>query len=101
MTDPANAYHVLLGLAGLSNPVALLFGAALGWYADARAKLVIAGFAAAACSIVIDAAMHFSGLAPVGGYDGGAMAVFPFRWVGAGLAAALVYAVRGRQRKGE
>jgi hypothetical protein len=100
MTDPANAYHVLLGLAGLLNPIALLFGAGLGWYADARAKLVIAGFGAAAFSLVIDAAMHLSGLSPLGGYDGGAMAVFPFRWLGAGLAAALVYAVRGLRRKG-
>ncbi len=87
---------LLLGLAGLLNPFALLIGAGLGWYADARNKIIIAGFAAAALSLLIDAALHTSGLSPVGGYEGGALAVFAPRWVGASLAAAVTFLVRRR-----
>jgi hypothetical protein len=89
---------VLFGLAGLANPFALLIGGGLGWFADARAKLVIAGFAASALSVLLDAAMNFSGIAPVGGYEGGPLAVMPFRFVGGLLAAGLVYGLRRRTR---
>ncbi len=94
MIDTPDAFTVLLGVAGLLNPFALLIGAGLGWYADAPAKLFIAGFAAAALSVVLDAALHLSGVPPVGGFDGGALAVLPVRWFAGGLAAALVYWVR-------
>ncbi|MBA5778022.1 phosphatidylglycerophosphatase [Stappia sp. F7233] len=98
MTDPSQALTVLLGLPGLLNPFALLIGAVLGWYANARAKLFIAGFAAAALSVLLDAAMNTSGISPIGGYQGGALAVFPLRFLGAGLMASIVFAVRQRIR---
>ncbi|MCA1241438.1 phosphatidylglycerophosphatase [Stappia stellulata] len=97
---PAESISVLFGLAGLVNPFALMIGAVLGWFADARAKLLIAGFAAAALSVLLDASMNFSGVPPVGGYDGGPLAVLPFRFVGAALAAAFVHGMRNRMRGG-
>lgn len=90
---------VLFGLAGLANPFALLIGGALGWFADARAKLVIAGFAAAVLSLLLDLSMSFSGIAPLGGYEGGALAVLPFRFVGGMLAAMLVHGLRARVKR--
>jgi hypothetical protein len=91
---------VLLGLAGLANPFTLLIGAGLGWFADARAKLVIAGFAAAVLSLLLDVSMNYGGLSPVGGYEGGPLAVLPFRLVGGMLAAMLVHGLRQRMRRG-
>lgn len=95
----AESLPVLFGLAGLVNPFTLLIGAVLGWYADARVKLIVAGFAAAALSVLLDAALNLSGISPVGGYEGGPLAVFPFRFVGGGLAAALTYGLRGKSRR--
>jgi hypothetical protein len=95
---PADSLSLLFGLAGLANPFALLIGAALGWYADARGKIVVAGFAAAALSVLIDASLNFSGVAPVGGYQGGVLAVLPFRFLGAMVAALFVYSIRRRAR---
>lgn len=89
---------VLFGLAGLANPFALLIGGTLGWFADARAKLVIAGIAAAALSLLLDVSMNFSGIAPVGGYEGGPLAVLPFRFLGGALAATLVHGLRNRAK---
>ena len=97
---PEESISVLFGLAGLVNPFALMIGAMLGWFADARAKLLIAGFAAAALSVLLDASMNFSGVPPVGGYDGGPLVVLPFRFVGAALAAAFVHGMRNRMRGG-
>lgn len=94
MTDPAHAYIVLLGLAGILNPFALAVGGVLGWYADQKRKIVIAGFAAAVASLILDIAINLAGLPPIGGYEGGALAVFPARWVGASLVALVVYALR-------
>ncbi|WP_417768816.1 phosphatidylglycerophosphatase [Stappia sp.] len=96
---PAESLSLLFGLAGLLNPFALLIGAALGWYADARAKLIIAAFAAAALSVLIDASLNLSGVRPIGGYDGGPLAVLPFRFVGALLIAMFVYGIRKRTRR--
>ncbi|NRG19149.1 phosphatidylglycerophosphatase [Rhizobiales bacterium] len=94
MTDPAHAYIVLLGLAGMLNPFALAIGGVLGWYADQKRKIVIAGFAAAVTSLILDIAINLAGIPPVGGYEGGALAVFPARWIGASLVAAIVFALR-------
>lgn len=99
MTDPSQALAVLLGLPGLLNPFALLVGAVLGWYADARAKLFVAAFAAAALSVLLDAAMNASGIAPIGGYEGGVLGVLPLRFLGAGLAASIVFALRQKIRR--
>ena len=90
-----------MGLAGLVNPFALLIGAVLGWYADSRKKLIIAGFAAATLSVLLDAALNVSGVSPVGGYDGGPLAVFPFRFAGAALIAGLVHGMRKRLKRGD
>ncbi|MCC4243711.1 hypothetical protein [Stappia indica] len=96
---PSESLPLLFGLAGLLNPFALLIGAALGWYADARAKLVIAGFAAAALSVLIDVSLAASGVPAIGGYEGGPLAVMPFRFLGALIVAALVHAIRKRSRR--
>ncbi len=96
---PSESLPLLFGLAGLLNPFALLIGAALGWYADARAKLVIAGFAAAALSVLIDVSLAASGVPALGGYEGGPLAVMPFRFLGALVIAALVHAIRKRSRR--
>jgi len=95
---PEDSLSVLFGLAGLVNPFALLIGAVLGWYADSRKKLIIAGFAASALSVLLDASLNMGGIPPVGGYEGGPLAVLPFRFVGAALMAGLVHGVRKRMR---
>lgn len=94
MTDPAHAYIILLGLAGILNPFALAVGGVLGWYADQKRKIVIAGFAGAVASLILDIAINLAGIPPVGGYEGGALAVFPARWIGASLVALAVFALR-------
>lgn len=94
----ADTASVLFGLAGLANPFALLIGAALGWFAKARSKLVIAGFAAAVLSVLLDLSMRFGGMSPVGGYEGGVLAVLPFRFLGGLLASMLVFGLRARAR---
>ncbi|MCY1706008.1 phosphatidylglycerophosphatase [Pannonibacter sp. SL95] len=94
MTGTEDTWASLIGLAGLLNPVALLIGAALGWYADARVKIGVAAFGAACLSLVIDAAMRMSG-APQFAPEVGALAAFPFRFLGAGIAGALIYMLRG------
>lgn len=97
--SPTESLPLLFGLAGLLNPFALLIGAALGWYADARAKLIIAGFAAAAISVLIDVSLSASGVRALGGYDGGPLAVLPFRFVGALVLAAIVHGIRKRAQR--
>ena len=93
MSGSPDTWASLIGLAGLLNPVALLIGAALGWYADARVKIGVAAFGAAFISLVFDTALRLSG-APQLAPEVGALAAFPFRFLGAGVAAAIVFSLR-------
>ncbi|MTH95787.1 phosphatidylglycerophosphatase [Roseibium sp. RKSG952] len=88
----------LLGFSGLFNPIALVIGIYLGWHANQAAKIWIAGFAAAILSLIAEAAWGFTGLPHIISQDAGALAMFPFRFVGGAAAAAIVYHVRRLRR---
>lgn len=96
MMHLSETWQTLFGIAGLLNPIALFVGAWLGWSANQKAKLLIAGFAAATVSIVIDAGLRLIGFSLWGGLDAGALAVFPFRFAGAAILATIVYIGRKR-----
>lgn len=57
MMTLSETWYDLFGLAGLLNPFALLIGGYLGWKADRLQKLWIAGFAAAALTLILDVAI--------------------------------------------
>jgi hypothetical protein len=90
----------LIGLSGLLNPFALLIGAYLGWRADRAQKLWIAGFAAAALSLMLEAAVGMANLPNPISQDAGALAMFPFRFAGGGLASALTFWLSRQRRRG-
>ncbi len=81
----------LFTLSGLLNPFALLIGAYLGWRADLPGKLWLAGFAAAALSLMLEAAVGLLQLPQPISQDAGALAMFPFRLVGGALAGGAAY----------
>ncbi|MEO9527948.1 phosphatidylglycerophosphatase [Roseibium sp.] len=91
MTWLSDTWLDLIGLSGLLNPFALLIGAYLGWRADSARKLWIAGFAAAALSLILDAATGLLHLPQLVSQDAGALAMFPFRFAGGGLMSALAF----------
>ncbi|OKL42861.1 hypothetical protein [Pseudovibrio exalbescens] len=84
MTD---SWTVLIGFAGLINPLALLIGALMGLRCDQKAKFLIAGFGAAAVSLFVEALVRLTGLPLVPSHEVGALALFPFRLVGGAIAA--------------
>lgn len=84
----------LFGVSGLFNPIALMIGVYLGWHANQVSKIWIAGFAAAALSLIAETAWSFTGLPHPIDQDAGALAMFPFRFVAGAVAAALAYRVR-------
>ncbi|WP_298983331.1 phosphatidylglycerophosphatase [uncultured Roseibium sp.] len=99
MTMLSDTWFDLLGLSGLLNPFALLIGGYLGWRADRTGKLWIAGFAAAALSLILEAAVGMLQIPLPVSQDAGALAMFPFRFFGGALAGALTYWIgRHRQR---
>jgi len=97
MMENSETWLTLFGIAGLLNPLALLIGGWLGWTANQKAKLFIAGFAAAAASVIADAGLRLLGISLWTGLDAGVLAVFPFRFVGATIVAAIVYMLRKRR----
>jgi len=88
----------LLTLSGLLNPLAILIGAGLGFKADQFAKIWIAGFAAAALSLMAETAWSFTGLPQPIDQDAGALAMFPFRFAAGAAFCALVMFVRRRRQ---
>lgn len=88
----------LFGLAGFLNPLAIIIGAGLGWHADQLSKAWIAGFAAAAISLILETAWGFTGLPGISSHDAGALAMFPFRFVIGALMACLTYWLHRRIR---
>ncbi|GGB58944.1 hypothetical protein GCM10011316_33740 [Roseibium aquae] len=86
----------LLTLSGLLNPLAILIGLALGWKADQAAKIWIAGFAAAALSLMAETAWSFTGLPQPIDQDAGALAMFPFRFASGAVVCAIVMLMRRR-----
>ncbi|PVB60749.1 phosphatidylglycerophosphatase [Labrenzia sp. 011] len=97
MTILSHTWLDLLGLSGLLNPFALLIGAYLGWRADQPQKLWIAGFAAAALSLIFEAGVEILHLPQPIAQDAGALAMFPFRFTGGLLAGSLAYWIRSRR----
>ena len=89
----------LFGLSGLLNPFALLIGAYLGWRADAPQKLWIAGFAAAALSLILEAAVGMLQLPQPISQDAGALAMFPFRFAGGAAAGSLAFWMQRRRNR--
>jgi len=89
----------LIGLSGLLNPFALLIGAYLGWRADRAQKLWIAGFAAAALSLMLEAAVGMLQLPQPISQDAGALAMFPFRFAGGGLVSYAAYLLNRRRQQ--
>ncbi|GAA0783815.1 phosphatidylglycerophosphatase [Roseibium denhamense] len=84
----------LFGLSGLINPFALLIGVYLGWRADDASKLWIAGFAAAALSLILETAVGLLQLPQPISQDAGALAMFPFRFAGGAIAGFIAYKLR-------
>ncbi|MTI16349.1 phosphatidylglycerophosphatase [Rhodobacteraceae bacterium RKSG542] len=78
---------VLVGLAGLLNPFALAIGVWMGWRADQGAKIFIAAFAAATLSLLFEAGLGLIGLPKLFPHQVGVLALFPFRFIGAGIVA--------------
>ncbi|CTQ67273.1 hypothetical protein [Roseibium alexandrii] len=88
----------LFTLSGLLNPFALLIGIYLGWRADQPVKLWIAGFAAAALSLMFETAVGLLQLPQPISQDAGALAMFPFRFLGGAAAGAVAYWLNRRRR---
>ncbi|MFD1693900.1 phosphatidylglycerophosphatase [Roseibium aestuarii] len=88
----------LLTLAGLLNPLSLLIGAWMGWRADQAAKLAIAGFAGAVLSLLLETAWWTVGLPLPIPHQAGALAMFPFRFAGAFVAALIAYGLARRRK---
>jgi len=89
----------LFGLSGLLNPFALIIGGYLGWRADQPQKLWIAGFAAAALSLLLEAGVGLLHLPQPFFHDAGALAMFPFRFVGGAVAASLAIWLNKRRER--
>lgn len=87
----------LFGLSGFLNPFALLIGAYLGWRADQPVKLWIAGFAAAALSLILETALGLLHLPQPISQDAGALAMFPFRFAGGALIGGIAYLISRRR----
>lgn len=98
MLTLSDTWMDLFGLAGLLNPLTLIIGAVLGWYADEAKKLLIAGFAAAALSLIAETAIGFIGIPVWAHHDAGALALFPFRFVGGLVISGVVYFIARRIR---
>lgn len=88
----------LFAFSGLLNPFALLIGGYLGWRADQARKLWIAGFAAAALSLMLEAAVGMLQIPLPISQDAGALAMFPFRFLGGVLAGSVAYWLSRRRR---
>ncbi|KZM47540.1 phosphatidylglycerophosphatase [Labrenzia sp. OB1] len=99
MTMLSDTWLDLFGLSGLFNPFALIIGVYLGWRADLPQKLWIAGFAAAALSLILEAAVGMLQLPLPISQDAGALAMFPFRFVGGLLAGGLAYWIQRKRRR--
>ncbi|MCV0428231.1 MAG: phosphatidylglycerophosphatase [Roseibium sp.] len=100
MMTLSDTWFDLFGLSGLLNPFALLIGAYLGWRADQPGKLWIAGFAAAALSLILETAVGLLQLPQPISQDAGALAMFPFRFVGGALAGSAAYWLNRRRTQG-
>lgn len=96
----SDTWFDLIGMSGLLNPFALLIGAYLGWRADRAQKLWIAGFAAAALSLILEAGAGMIHLPLPVSPDAGALAMFPFRFIGGLVVSAVVFWVRRRRSLG-
>ncbi|MBD1545992.1 phosphatidylglycerophosphatase [Roseibium aggregatum] len=99
MLTLSDTWMDLFGLSGLLNPTALIIGGALGWYADGAKKLWIAAFAAAALSLMVEATLGLTGMPVWSQHSAGPLALFPFRFVGGGIASAVVYLIAKRAKK--
>ncbi|QDG78347.1 phosphatidylglycerophosphatase [Labrenzia sp. PHM005] len=91
MVSLSDTWVDLFTLSGFLNPFALLIGIYLGWRADQTGKLWIAGFAAAALSLILEAAVGLIQLPLPISQDAGALAMFPFRFVGGAAAGGVAY----------
>lgn len=89
----------LLTVTGLLNPIALVIGLYLGRKADAFSKIWIAAFAAAALSLIAETGWKVMGLPSPFLHDAGALAMFPFRFIGGGLAAAFMFRFFSERKK--
>lgn len=99
MLTLSETWYDLFGLSGLLNPFVLVIGAYLGWRADSASKLWIAGFAAAALSLILEAAVGMLHLPHPISQDAGALAMFPFRFVGGCVVAALALKLSRRRSR--
>ncbi|MES0808078.1 phosphatidylglycerophosphatase [Roseibium sp. SCPC15] len=99
MMNFSDTWIDLFGLSGLLNPFALLIGGYLGWRADNSRKLWIAGFAAAVLSLILEAAVGLLQLPHPISQDAGALAMFPFRFVGGVVAGSLTYWLNRRRSR--
>ncbi len=97
----SDTWFDLFTLSGLLNPFALVIGIYLGWRADQPVKLWIAGFAAAALSLILEAAVGLVQLPLPISQDAGALAMFPFRFAGGAVAGGIAYWLHLRRKPAE
>ncbi|MGY4749232.1 phosphatidylglycerophosphatase [Pannonibacter sp. Q-1] len=96
MIDVSAMWADLFEFAGLLNPIALVIGAVMGYFAAQRRQIIIAAFAAAVFSLMADALLRSIGL-PQFAAQAGPLAAFPFRFAGGGILALVVHLVFRRK----
>ena len=89
---------VILLWPGLLNPFAILIAAYMGFYANQRAKIFLAGFAAAALSLFLEGLLKLIGIPMPWTAEVGPLALFPFRF-GSGLIVGAIAMKLGAARR--
>ncbi len=96
MTDDIS---VILLWPGLLNPFAILIAAYMGFYANQRGKIFIAGFAAAALSLFLEVFIRFVGIHMPWNPEIGPLALFPFRFVTGVIVSAVAMKIGASRRQ--
>ncbi|KZL06684.1 hypothetical protein PsAD2_04197 [Pseudovibrio axinellae] len=96
MTDDISV--ILLG-SGLLNPFAILIAAYMGYYANQKAKIFIAGFAAAALSLFLEGGLKLIGIPMPWNPEVGPLALFPFRFATGIVVSAIAMKIGAKRRE--
>ncbi|QUS54581.1 phosphatidylglycerophosphatase [Pseudovibrio brasiliensis] len=96
MTDDIS---VILLWPGLLNPFAILIAAYMGYYSNQRAKIFIAGFAAAALSLFLEGAIKLVGIPMPWNPEVGPLALFPFRFATGLIVSAIAMKIGASRRR--
>ncbi len=96
MTDDIS---VILLWPGLLNPFAILIAAYMGYYANQKAKIFIAGFAAAALSLFLEGIIKLIGIPMPWNPEVGPLALFPFRFATGIVVSAIAMKIGASRRR--